>query len=100
MRKQKHINHGLHIIDEGFESDDEEEIRENGVYQQPENEEESHPLDEQRRMGLDIDMIGAREENLGSAKSQTLEMRSPSNQAMDRAKLTWIMGFRKHVTYQ
>ena len=28
MRKQKHINHGLQIIDEDFESDDEEEIRE------------------------------------------------------------------------
>ena len=51
------------------------------------------PLDQQRRLGLDIDMIGAREENLGSTKSQTLEMRSPSNQAMERVNTNmdnWI----------
>ena len=36
MRNQQHINHGLQIIDEDFESDDEDEIRENWVYQQPE----------------------------------------------------------------
>ena len=30
-------------------------------------------------------MIGAREENLGSTRSQTLEMRSLSNEAMERA---------------
>ena len=86
MRMQEHINHGLQIIDEDFESDDEEEIRENWVYQQPEEE-------EHRRLGLDIDMIGAREENLGSTRSQTLEMRSPSNHAMERANINmdnWI----------
>ena len=31
MRKQQHINHGLQIIDEDFESADEDEIRENRV---------------------------------------------------------------------
>ena len=62
MKKQKHINHELQIIDEDFESDDEEEIRENWVYQQPE-EEETLPLDQHIRLGLDIDMIGAREDN-------------------------------------
>ena len=38
-------------------------------------------------------MIGAREENLGSTRSQTLEMRSPSNLAMERANVNmenWI----------
>ena len=93
MRKQKCINHGLQIIDEDFELDEEEEIRENWVYQQPENEEENQPLDQQRRLGLDIYMIGAREDNLGSTRSQTLEMRSPSNQAMERANTNmdnWI----------
>ena len=43
--------------------------------------------DQQRRLGLDIDMIGAREENLGSKRSQTLEMSSPSDQAMERDNL-------------
>ena len=38
-------------------------------------------------------MIGARAENLGSARSQTLGMRSPSNQALERANINmdnWI----------
>ena len=60
--KQKCISHGLQIIDEDDESDEEEEIRENWVHQQLED--EISPLDQQRRLGLDIDMIAAREENL------------------------------------
>ena len=46
-----------------------------------------------KRLGLDIDMLGAREENLGSTRSQTLEMRSPSNQVRERANINmenWI----------
>ena len=95
MRKQQCINHVLQKIDADFESVDEDEIRENWVYQQPENRdrEETPPLDQQRRLCLDIDMIGEREENLGSTRSQTLEMRSPSNHAMERANINmdnWI----------
>ena len=48
---------------------------------------------QQRRHGFDIDMIGAGEDNLGSTRSQTLEMRSPSNQEMERANINmdnWI----------
>ena len=76
MRKQQCINHGLKIIDEDFESDDDDdEIRKDWFNQQPEyrDREEVLPLDQQRRLGLDIDMIGAREENLGSTRTQTLE---------------------------
>ena len=35
--------------------------------------EENPPLDQQRRLGFDIDMIGAREDGFGSTRSQTLE---------------------------
>ena len=48
---------------------------------------------EQRRLGLDIGMIGAREETLGRTRSQTQEMLSPRNEFMERADLTvedWI----------
>ena len=48
---------------------------------------------EQRRLGLDIGMIGAREETLGRTRSQTQEMLSPRNESMERADLTmedWI----------
>ena len=48
---------------------------------------------EQKRHGLDIDMIGARKEKLGRTRSQTKEMMSPGNESMERAELTmeeWI----------
>ena len=43
---------------------------------------------EQRRLGLDIDMIGTREEELGRTRSQTHEMFSPRNESMERGELT------------
>ena len=50
---------------------------------------------EQRRLGLDIGIIGAREETLGRTRSQTQEMFSHRNESMERADLTmedWIRG--------
>ena len=47
----------------------------------------------QRKLGLDIGMIGAREEIWGRTMSQTQEMSSPRNESMERADLTmedWI----------
>ena len=43
---------------------------------------------EQRRLGLDIDMIGAREEELGRTRSQSQEIFSPRNESMERAAIT------------
>ena len=40
---------------------------------------------EQRRLGLDNSMIGARDETLGSTRIQTQEMLSPRNASMERA---------------
>ena len=48
---------------------------------------------EQRRLGLDIDMIGAREEELGRTRRQTQGMFSPRNESMERSELTmeeWV----------
>ena len=48
---------------------------------------------EQKKLGIEIDMIGARKEELGSTRSQTKEMMSPINESMERAELTmedWI----------
>ena len=45
-------------------------------------------------------MIGARENNLGSTRSETRAMRSPNNQEMERADMKWIIGSKKHVTCQ
>ena len=49
----------------------------------------------QRRLALDIGMIGAREVTLGRTRSQTQEILSPRNESMERADLRmedWIQG--------
>ena len=64
------MSQGLQIIDEDYEdydSNDEEDtpgyrFTEEPIYR---NREEVPPLDQQRRLGLNIDMIGARENNWG-----------------------------------
>ena len=46
-----------------------------------------------RRSGIDINMIGAREETLGRTRSETKELSSQTNESMERANLTledWI----------
>ena len=47
----------------------------------------------QRKLGIDINMIGAREETLGRTRSETKEISSPTNESMERVDLTledWI----------
>ena len=44
--------------------------------------------EEQKKLGIDIEMIGARKEILGRTRSQTKEMMSPKNESMERAELT------------
>ena len=49
--------------------------------------------EEQKKLGIDIQMIGAREKELGRTRSQTKTMMSPRNESMERAELTmedWI----------
>ena len=47
----------------------------------------------QRKLGIDINMIGAREETLGRTRSETKSISSPTKESMERADLTledWI----------
>ena len=41
----------------------------------------------QRRLGIDINMIGAREETLGRTRSETKELSSPTNESMERKEM-------------
>ena len=55
---------------------------------------------EQKKLGIEIDMIGARKEELGRTRSQTKEMMSPKNESMERAELTmedWILKKKKKI---
>ena len=47
----------------------------------------------QKKLGIDINMIGAREETLGRTRNKTKELSSPTNESMERSDLTledWI----------
>ena len=47
----------------------------------------------QKKLGIDINMIGAREEALGRTRSETKSLSSPTNESMERADFTleeWI----------
>ena len=41
-----------------------------------------------KKLGIDINMIGAREETLGKTRSETKEIYSPTNESMERADQT------------
>ena len=55
--------------------------------------EDGNNTDIQKKLGIDINMIGEREETLGKTRSETKELSSPTNESMERADLTmedWI----------
>ena len=76
-----------------FLDEEERSIEEESEQEEDKIEGDGNNTSTQRRLGLDIGMIGAREETLGSTRSQTREMSSPRNESMERADLTmedWI----------
>ena len=57
------------------------------------SEDDGNITETQRRLGIDINMIRARVENLGRTRRETNELSSPTNESMERADLTledWI----------
>ena len=57
------------------------------------SEDDGNNTEAQRRLGIDINMIGAREETLGRTRSETKELSSPTDESMERADLSmedWI----------
>ena len=69
-----------------------EEPRENKIEETKDSGDGNNTL-EQKKLGIDIQMIGSRGEELGRTRSQTQEMMSPRNDSMERAELTmedWI----------
>ena len=56
----------------------------------------------QKKLDIDINMIGAREETLGRTRSETKELSSPTNESMERADLTmedWIQDLSNLSSY-
>ena len=89
------------LVDEFYSHEEDDQIQDESETEDPrENEIEEtkdsgdgNNTEEQKKLGIDIQMIGAREEELGRTRSQTQEMKSPRNESMERAELTmedWI----------
>ena len=58
-----------------------------------ESESDGNNTETQKKLGIDINMIGARKEALGKTRSETKALSSPRNESMERADLTmedWI----------
>ena len=82
-------------MDEDDQTQEESEAYEPNEREEEEtnNSEDGNNTEEQKRLGIDIQMIGARKEELGRTTSQTKQMMSPRNESMERAQLTmedWI----------
>ena len=89
------------LIDEFFSHDEDdqtqeesetEEIKESET-EETKNSGDGNNTEEQKKLGIDIQMIGARKEEFGRTRSQTKEMMSPRNESMERAESTvedWI----------
>ena len=78
--------------DQTQEESETEEIKETET-EETKNSGDGNNTEEQKKLGIDIQMIGARKEELGRTRSQTKDMMSPSNESMERAELTmedWI----------
>ena len=78
--------------DQTQEESESEEAKENEI-EETKDSGDGNNTEEQKKIGIDIQMIGARKEELGRTRSQTKEMMSPRNKSMERAELTmedWI----------
>ena len=88
------------MVDEFYSHEEDDQTQDESETEEPrENEIETkdsgdgNNTEEQKKLGIDIQMIGAREVELGRTRSQTQEMKSPRNESMERAELTmedWI----------
>ena len=89
------------LVDEFYSHDEEDQTQEESETEEPKEKEieetkdsgDGNNTEEQKKLGIDIQMIGARKEELGRTRSQTKEMMSTRNESMERAELTmedWI----------
>ena len=89
------------LVDEFYTHEEDDQTQDESETDEPrENEIEEtkdsgdgNDTEEQKKLGIDIQIIGAREKELGRTRSQTKEMMSPRNESMERAELTmedWI----------
>ena len=75
------------------EESETEEIKE-AETEETKNNGDGNNTEEQKKLGIDIEMIGARKQELERTTNQTKEMLSPRYQSLERAESTmddWIL---------
>ena len=84
----------LFLDEEERSLEDERSFGESSIEEiEEEPESDGNNTETQKRLGIDINMIGARDETLGKTRSETKELSSSANESMERADLTmedWI----------
>ena len=85
----------LFLYEEEKSLGDERSFGEGSIEEIEEDESESdgNNTEAQKKLGIDINMIGARKETLGKTRSETKALSSSTNESMERADLTmedWI----------
>ena len=76
-----------------FQNDEDDQTQEESETEEIKISSDGNKTVEQKKLGIDIEMIGARKEELGRTRSQTKEMMSPKHESMERPELTmedWI----------
>ena len=81
-------NVSRNLVEEFFLNDEDDQNLEESDTEENKISGDGNNTMEQKKIGLDIDIIGARKEKLGRTRSQTKEMMSPRNESMERAQLT------------
>ena len=89
------------MVDEFYSHDEDDQTQDESETEEPKENEieetkdsgDGNNTEEQKKLGIGIQMIGARNEELGRTKNQTKEMMSRRNESMEIADLTmedWI----------
>ena len=81
------------LVEEFFPNDEDDHTLEESGTEEIKISGDGNNTVKQKKLGIDIDMVGARKVELGRTRSQTKEMMSPKNESMERAGLTmedWI----------
>ena len=84
----------LFLDEEERSLEDERSFGERSIEEiEEESESDGNNTETQKKLGIDINLIGARKETLGKTRSETRSLSSPRNESMERADLTmedWI----------
>ena len=71
------------LFKEFFPYDEDDQTLEESDIEESKTSGDGNNTMEQKKLGIDIDMIGARKEELGRTRSQTKELMSPKNESME-----------------